>query len=348
MGLTVANNAYGTLNASITNSATTLVLASGQGARFPTLSAGDYFYGTLIDTSNNLEIVKVTARSTDTLTIVRAQDNTTARAYSTNDRFELRPTAALFNDVITTANGALPKSGGVMASGGRIQFQTAEGNTHYGIRAVRYGYSSSYGALQIGDGSSSQQNISLGVDVSAIAGGAFTGNGKDIVVPNGGMISMPNAANTDFTVPLRFNSFGAITLPNQPSFRVSFNASSQTTGVMAWNNVQHNTGSYFNTSTYTFTAPVAGRYLFNVMAASNRTTSTGDFYVDLELNGTRTNRIYTAPSGGGSNVHSQASSSAILNLAANDAVRVTVQATPGTVGILQDQYHNTFSGQLIG
>ena len=98
MGLKISNNAYGTLNASITNSATTLVLNSGEGARFPTLSTGDYFYATLIDTSNNLEIVKVTARSTDTLTIVRAQDSTTARAYSTNDRFELRPTAAMFSE----------------------------------------------------------------------------------------------------------------------------------------------------------------------------------------------------------------------------------------------------------
>jgi len=99
MGLKVTNNAFGTLNAGITSSSTTIVLQAGEGARFPTLSAGDYFYATLIDTSNNLEIVKVTARSTDTMTVVRAQDNTTARAYSTNDRFELRPTAALFNEL---------------------------------------------------------------------------------------------------------------------------------------------------------------------------------------------------------------------------------------------------------
>ena len=98
MGIKVANNAFGVLNAGITDSDTTIVLKSGEGARFPTLSAGDYFYATLIDTSNNLEIVKVTARSTDTMTVVRAQDSTTARAYSTNDRFELRPTAALFSE----------------------------------------------------------------------------------------------------------------------------------------------------------------------------------------------------------------------------------------------------------
>jgi hypothetical protein len=110
MGLKVTNNAFGTLNAGITSSSTTIVLQAGEGARFPTLSAGDYFYATLIDTTNNLEIVKVTARSTDTMTVVRAQDNTTARAFSTNDRFELRPTAALFNEVVVKAEGSVQKT----------------------------------------------------------------------------------------------------------------------------------------------------------------------------------------------------------------------------------------------
>lgn len=104
MGLKVTNNAFGTLNAGINSSATTIVLSAGEGARFPTLVAGDYFYATLIDTANNLEIVKVTARSTDTLTVVRGQDNTTARAYSTNDRFELRPVAALFAEFADKAS----------------------------------------------------------------------------------------------------------------------------------------------------------------------------------------------------------------------------------------------------
>ena len=103
MGIKVANNAFGVLNAGITDSDTTIVLKSGEGARFPSLTAGDYFYATLIDTSNNLEIVKVTARSTDTMTVVRAQDGTSARAYSTNDRFELRPTAALFDEFAARA-----------------------------------------------------------------------------------------------------------------------------------------------------------------------------------------------------------------------------------------------------
>lgn len=84
------NNAWATLASGITDADTSIPLTSGHGARFPSLSAGEYFYATLINSSLELEIVKVTARSTDTLTVVRAQDNTTARAYSAGDRLELR------------------------------------------------------------------------------------------------------------------------------------------------------------------------------------------------------------------------------------------------------------------
>jgi hypothetical protein len=104
MGVKVTNNAFGTLSAAINTTATTITLDSGQGARFPTLGASDYFFGTIVDTSNNLEIVKVTARSTDSLTVVRGQDGTTATAFAIGDRFELRPTAALFEDIIDNAN----------------------------------------------------------------------------------------------------------------------------------------------------------------------------------------------------------------------------------------------------
>lgn len=102
MGIKLTNNAFATLAASINSSATSITLTTGQGARFPTLGAGDYFYATLIDTSNNLEIVKCTARSTDVLTVVRAQESTTARAYNTGDRIEIRLTAQTFLDSVLT------------------------------------------------------------------------------------------------------------------------------------------------------------------------------------------------------------------------------------------------------
>jgi hypothetical protein len=92
------NNAYSTLASSITDIATTMTVATGEGARFPAVSGSDYFYVTLVDTSNNMEIVKVTARSTDTFTIVRGQDGTSGTGFSASDRVELRPTAAAIEE----------------------------------------------------------------------------------------------------------------------------------------------------------------------------------------------------------------------------------------------------------
>lgn len=89
----VTNNAVGTLSSSITDSDLTLTLNSGQGALFPNPTGGNYFWATILTDANEKEIVKVTARATNTLTIVRAQQSTTARAFDAGDRVELRFTA---------------------------------------------------------------------------------------------------------------------------------------------------------------------------------------------------------------------------------------------------------------
>lgn len=103
-----SNNATSALSAAITStSATSLLVTGGQGALFPVLSGGDYFYATIVDTSNNYEIVKVTARSTDTFTIVRAQEGTTARTFATGSKVELRPTAAGLNSKYDKTGGTI-------------------------------------------------------------------------------------------------------------------------------------------------------------------------------------------------------------------------------------------------
>jgi len=98
-GLLFTNNASAALASSITTSSTTITVTTGAGAQFPAITGGNYFYATLTDSSNNLEIVKVTARTTDVLTVVRAQESTTARAYAAADKIELRVTAAGMNSL---------------------------------------------------------------------------------------------------------------------------------------------------------------------------------------------------------------------------------------------------------
>lgn len=94
--LLFANNAKSTLAASISNVATSLTLAPGAGALFPNPTPGSqYFVMTLSDALTNLtrEIVHVTARSGDVCTIVRAQEGTSAAAWSAGDLANNRLTA---------------------------------------------------------------------------------------------------------------------------------------------------------------------------------------------------------------------------------------------------------------
>jgi len=100
MSVLYTNNAKTTLSASLNNSATSLSVASSSG--FPSLSGSHYFYATL-DDNTNLEVVKVTAVSGTTWTVVRGQDNTSATAFSSGDTIELRLNAALLTDVVNDA-----------------------------------------------------------------------------------------------------------------------------------------------------------------------------------------------------------------------------------------------------
>ena len=92
------NNAATTLASSILIGATSLTVAASTGALFPTLTGSNFFYCTLQNTAGTvIEIVKVTARSTDTFTIVRAQEGTSASAFALGDKVELRLTAGEIN-----------------------------------------------------------------------------------------------------------------------------------------------------------------------------------------------------------------------------------------------------------
>jgi hypothetical protein len=100
MGVKIANNAISNLAAAITSVDTTLTVTSGDGAKFPILGAGDYFYATISSVSNGVEIVKVTARADDVFTITRAQEGTSAIPFPNNSRIEQRITAQTLQDFI--------------------------------------------------------------------------------------------------------------------------------------------------------------------------------------------------------------------------------------------------------
>lgn len=94
------NNAATTLASSISSTATSLTVASGTGSLFPSPTGTQYFYCTLqATTGSTIEIIKVTARSSDTFTIIRGQDGTGGSSFTAGDKVELRIVAATMNDL---------------------------------------------------------------------------------------------------------------------------------------------------------------------------------------------------------------------------------------------------------
>jgi len=101
MAVKLKNNTASVLASAISSSDLGLVVAAGTGSLFPVLTGGDYFYATLQDANGATEIVKVTARSDDSMTIVRAQESTLAQAFVAGSLVELRVTAQGVYDAVS-------------------------------------------------------------------------------------------------------------------------------------------------------------------------------------------------------------------------------------------------------
>jgi hypothetical protein len=102
-------------------------VTAGQGARFPTLGVSDYFYGIFKDAAGNREIVKISGRSTDAMTIAasgRGLDGTTARTWLAGDYFVLGVTNIALQEYFNANVSAL---GGVTSAADKVPYFTGSG-----------------------------------------------------------------------------------------------------------------------------------------------------------------------------------------------------------------------------
>ena len=122
MGIKFTNNAVTTLSSAINNSTTTIPLTDG--STFPALStSGDYCYVTIHDTGGgSMEVVKATARSGNSLTVVRAQEGTTASAFDSGKKVELRITAQGLTDVASSMVNGTSDRNVYTATAGQTSF----------------------------------------------------------------------------------------------------------------------------------------------------------------------------------------------------------------------------------
>ena len=94
------NNAVSTLAVGVDAVVTSLVLASGEGVRFPSPAAGQRFPITLVDAGGNKEVCYCSARSGDTLTVSRGEESISAKTWQIGDTVSLRVTEGVMQQVL--------------------------------------------------------------------------------------------------------------------------------------------------------------------------------------------------------------------------------------------------------
>ena len=160
--------------------------------------------------------------------------------------------------------------------------------------------------------------------------------------------------NTAGTSALTIDSSGRMFTPARPSFsatRTSALTVSSTNQTLVFNNVTHNQGSHYDSSTGKFTAPVTGLYYFSaaasiVVGADNRylviTIQTSDSdYTGVLLAG----RAHTNTTSG--TTYGQSQCSGVVHLNANDFVLCKVEVENSSSLAVGDPACY-FNGFLVG
>ena len=162
------------------------------------------------------------------------------------------------------------------------------------------------------------------------------------------ILNVDQINNAAGTTALSIDSSGRITKPQQIAFLATNNSGTHTTNVGAvldFNRVKINQGNHYNSSTYTFTAPVAGLYnlYFQVYAHGSTAKSIvyqkngSDYYVEDVALGHQGN-VNIGDATIVSNI--------LLDLAVNDEIRLAVRASAANLSWYGG--HSWFQGYLIG
>lgn len=134
---------------------------------------------------------------------------------------------------------------------------------------------------------------------------------------------------------MQIDGSGRVTMPYQPAFNVRINANWNTAGfITSWIAIQDPL-NLFNTSTGTFTAPVAGWYALTYTAGGSGAVSQ-----DIRVNGTGVRRLEWAAAAG----WLWSTVACVVYLNVNDSVRI--YHVTGTT--YASSTENGFSGYLLG
>jgi len=154
----------------------------------------------------------------------------------------------------------------------------------------------------------------------------------------------------DGTERMRLDSIGALTLPLQPAFQAKLaaaqsNLAVNTTITILFATEVFDQNADFNTSTYTFTAPVTGKYQLNVAILTSALDSAASYY-QIQLTTSNTTYYHTLdPDFGQDNVYHQQNISVLADMDASDTAFVRIYQSNGSQQTDLDAT-STFTGFL--
>jgi hypothetical protein len=166
----------------------------------------------------------------------------------------------------------------------------------------------------------------------------------------GGLV-VCNGAQSNVAV---ISGTGIMTLPNQPKFQAFCTNATSTANYVIYNVTWLNIGSYYNTSTGRFTAPIAGTYFFSYCDIGNSAQDT--YRLNLYINGS----IYTnngvsgaasrsgAYSGASANIYSAMGRTAMVTMGVGDYAQIYFSSDGGTSLYGDTSGYTAFNGYLIG
>ena len=149
--------------------------------------------------------------------------------------------------------------------------------------------------------------------------------------------------HTNGTVAATIDSSGRLLRPQVPAFHAFNGALSggATESIIQFTTTGVNNGSYYNTGTYRFTAPVAGDYFFAFGGMTNATPTGNRF--GLNKNGV----LYDGQKYAANQAYERFSACWIVPMAVNDFVTIV----SGIAGASENSVHQDyreFSGFLLG
>jgi hypothetical protein len=277
--------------------------------------------------------------------------------------FTLEQVVTQDEDVLVSVDGVVqePSVAYAVSSGTTLTF-TAAPSSNSGNNIFVY-----YLASQVGTvGHPAAQNLSAGTgtftgDVTIGDASAadkkilFDGNAQDYHIglddsTDSLIIGKGSALGT--TTSMAFNADGIITKPLQPAFLANVGTSQDNVAINSNVTILFNTEIFdqnadYNTSNYTFTAPVTGRYFLTYNLSVNAPDAAAAYY---QLKITTSNRTHVR-------THNEADStdpaydtfnySVITDMDASDTATITFYQQDGTAQTDIRATESTFSGYLV-